>query len=67
VGTELTKPAVKVALLAGKNLVHHCLEVVVNSPLAHPSEELEGSDVGVKDHLLGLPGIGGHQKIPAVA
>jgi hypothetical protein len=66
-GAQLPEAVVEAACLAGEDLVHRRLEVVVDPPTAHAPEELEGPPVGIEDHLLRLSRVGHHQKMPAVA
>lgn len=54
-------------VLANEDRIHRRLHVVVDSARARPAEEGERPIMGVKDHLLGLPGIGPDEQHPAVA
>jgi len=51
----------------GEHLVHHRLQIVVDPPAAHSSEELEGAHVGIKNYLPDLTRVGYHKKVPTVA
>lgn len=58
--------AVELAFLARVDGLDDGLGVVVDHPLGYASEEGEGPVVGVKDHLLGFPGVGRQERLAAV-
>gem|GEM_PF-1674071 len=58
---------VDVARLAGQDLVHGGLHVVVDAALGHAAEHAEGVVVGVEQHLMGLQQVGPDVEGPAVA
>ncbi len=58
---------VDVARLAGQDLVHGGLHVVVDAALGHAVEHAEGVVMGVEQHLVGLQQVGPDVEGPAVA
>ncbi len=57
--------AVEQPFLADKDRLHHRLEIVVDHALRHAAEEGERAVVRIEHHLLGLPGIGHDEHLPA--
>ena len=57
---------VDLPLLTTADTIHRRLHVVVNPALWHTAEDPECMPVGVKQHLVGLQGIGSQEKGPAV-
>jgi hypothetical protein len=58
--------AVELAFLAREDGLDDGLGVVVDHALRDTAKEGEGPVVGVEDHFLGLPGVGGEEELPAV-
>ena len=62
---EHHETAIEQSFLAGEDGLHNGFEVVINHALGHAAEEGEGLIMCVEHHLLGFPGIGHDEHLPA--
>ncbi len=45
---------------------HHCLQIVVDHPFGHATQEGKGPAVGIEHHLLCFAGVGDDKHLPAI-
>lgn len=49
------------------DMIHSCFHIIENTPARHAAQHPEGLSQGVKQHFMGLQGIGPQNEGPAVA